>query len=92
MATVTNVSRRLIHAGDTMLIPGVPAELSDEMMGNAVIKRYLKIGDIREGEVEVQPEVPQDEDEAEPKPRAQQAPAKPAQAPAGAHKPASGKE
>lgn len=82
MATVTNVSRRLIHAGDTMLVPGVPVDLSDDMMKNRVIQSYVKAGDIREGEVEVKPEVAQDDgDPAPPRaPAANTAPAKAQQA------------
>lgn len=61
MPVVTNVSRRVIHAGDVMLVPGTPAELSAEMMENAMIKAYMEIGDIKQGEVEVKAEVEQDE-------------------------------
>lgn len=100
MGTVTNVSRRLIHIGDIMLVPGVPNDqLSDEMMDNRVVQQYFEAGDIKEGAVKVKAEVPQDEDDADeadrkPAARTQQATTKPAQqqAPAGGHKPAAGKE
>ena len=60
MPMVTNVSRRLIHAGDVMLVPGTPVELPDDMMQNAMIKAYMEMGDIKPGEVEVKAEVEQD--------------------------------
>lgn len=60
MPMVTNVSRHLIHAGDVSLVPGTPAELPDEMMQNPVIKAYMEMGEIKQGEVQVKAEVEQD--------------------------------
>lgn len=60
MPVVTNVSRRVIHAGDVMLIPGTPVEVPPDMMENATFKAYMEMGDIKQGEVEVKPEVEQD--------------------------------
>ena len=61
MPMVTNVSRGLIHAGSSMLIPGQPVEVDDEMMKNPLFEAYLKAGLVKKGEVEVKPEVEQDE-------------------------------
>lgn len=62
MAKVTNVSRRLIHVADFMLIPGVPTDLPDNLMDNPTIQDMLKSGDLKEGEVEVKSELPQEPD------------------------------
>lgn len=61
MPMVTNVSRGLIHAGSSMLVPGQPVDIDDELMENELIKEYLKAGVLKKGEVEVKPEVEQDE-------------------------------
>lgn len=69
MPMVTNVSARLIHAGEVMLIPATPVEVSDDVLKGAVMQQYLDDGDIQMGEVKVKPEVQQD-DEPEERPRA----------------------
>lgn len=57
MPMVTNVSKRVIHAGDTMLVPGTPAEVPEEIVGGAVFKALLKAGDVKKGEHAVEAEV-----------------------------------
>ena len=77
MPTVTNVSRRVIHVGDTMLVPGTPTDLSDDLLKHKAVKRLLDAGEIKEGEVEVKSELLEDEGDRPAPPPAQ----KPAPAP-----------
>lgn len=62
MPKVTNVSSRVIHVGDQMLVPSQPAEVSDDVLDNHVIKAYMDAGDIQMGEVKVRAEVEQPDD------------------------------
>lgn len=49
MAIVTNKTARAIHIGNTVLVPGVPTEISDSFMGHRRVKsmvdaRFLEAG------------------------------------------------
>lgn len=80
MPTVTNVSRRVIHVGDTMLIPSKPADVSDKVMSGKVMQAYVDAGDVQMGEIKVKAEVeqPETDDDDKPKPQAPRAAPQPA--------------
>lgn len=56
MDTYTNVSARVIHAGDVMLVPGEPTPVPPEMVKSEGFQRLVKAQEIKQGEAEIKPE------------------------------------
>lgn len=61
MPKYTNTKEALLHAGGVMLIPATPVDLPDEVVRSPLVQHWIKEGRLKEGEVEVAPEVPQDD-------------------------------
>lgn len=61
MPLYTNTKEQLLHAGGVMLIPAAAVDIPDEVVQLPLVQQWIKEGRLKAGEVEVPPEVLQDE-------------------------------